>query len=115
MAFVGKPEAPRPRTHASGHAPGPLLINANENPLGPCKASYEASAAVAPKGGRYDIDGETDKLTKSFAAQNGLKKEYITVYAGSSEPLHSVSAVSSPSVVTLRMILPAKAGMRALS
>ncbi len=75
-----------------------VLINANENPLGPCKAACEAIAAIAPKGGRYDIDGETAKLTKTFAAQNGLKEEYVAVYAGSSEPLHySVLAFTSPS------------------
>lgn len=75
-----------------------VLINANENPLGPCKAACDAIAAIAPKGGRYDIDGETAKLTKTFASQNGLKEEYVAVYAGSSEPLHyTVLAFTSPS------------------
>jgi histidinol-phosphate aminotransferase len=76
---------------------GAVLINANENPLGPCKAACEAIAAIAYKGGRYDIDGETEKLTQTFASQNGLKEENIAVYAGSSEPLHfSVLAFTSP-------------------
>ena len=75
-----------------------VLINANENPLGPCEAACQAIAAIAPKGGRYDIDGETAKLTKTFASQNGLKEEYVAVYAGSSEPLHyTVLAFTSPS------------------
>ena len=74
-----------------------VLINANENPLGPCKAACEVISSLAPMGGRYDILGETDKLTKTFAAQNGLKDEYVSVYAGSSEPLHfSVLAFTSP-------------------
>ncbi len=74
-----------------------VLINANENPLGPCKAACDVIASLAPLGGRYDILGETDKLTKTFAAQNGLKEEYVSVYAGSSEPLHfSVLAFTSP-------------------
>jgi histidinol-phosphate aminotransferase len=77
---------------------GAVLINANENPLGPCKAACEAIAAIAHKGGRYDIDGETAKLTTTFAQQNGLKEEYISVYAGSSEPLHFTTlAFTSPS------------------
>ncbi len=77
---------------------GAVLINANENPLGPCKAACDAIAAIAPAGGRYDLYGETDKLVKTFAAQNGLKEEYISVYAGSSEPLHyTVLAFTSPS------------------
>jgi histidinol-phosphate aminotransferase len=74
-----------------------VLINANENPLGPCKAACEKIAAIAPLGGRYDILGETDKLTKTFAAQHNLKEDHIAVYAGSSEPLHyTVLAFTSP-------------------
>ena len=65
-----------------------VLINANENPLGPCKAACDVIATIAPMGGRYDILGETDKLTKTFAEQHNLKEEYVSVYAGSSEPLH---------------------------
>lgn len=77
--------------------PGTVLINANENPLGPCKAACEAIAAIAPMGGRYDFYGETDKLTKTFAAQHKLKEEYIAVYGGSSDPLHyTVLAFTSP-------------------
>lgn len=75
-----------------------VLINANENPLGPCKAACDIIATLGPMGGRYDILGETGKLTKTFATQNGLKEDYIMVYAGSSEPLHyTVLAFTSPS------------------
>jgi histidinol-phosphate aminotransferase len=77
--------------------PNAVLINANENPLGPCKAACEVIANIAPMGGRYDLYGETDKLTKTFAAQHGLKENHIAVYAGSSEPLHyTVLAFTSP-------------------
>lgn len=77
--------------------PGTVLINANENPLGPSKAACDAIARVAPLGGRYDLNGETDLLARTFAAQNGLKLENVAVYAGSSEPLHySVLAFTSP-------------------
>ena len=94
--------------------PGAVLINANENPLGPCKAACEAIAAIAHKGGRYDIDGETEKLTKTFAAQNGLKTDYISVYAGSSEPLHfTVLAFTSPTKGFVTADPSYEAGMRA--
>jgi histidinol-phosphate aminotransferase len=94
--------------------PGAVLINANENPLGPCKAACEAIAAIAHKGGRYDIDGETEKLTKTFAAQNGLKEDYIAVYAGSSEPLHfTVLAFTSPTKGFVTADPSYEAGMRA--
>jgi len=91
-----------------------VLINANENPLGPCKAACEAIAAIAHKGGRYDIDGETGKLTATFAKQNGLKEEYIAVYAGSSEPLHfAVLAFTSPTRGFVTADPSYEAGMRA--
>jgi histidinol-phosphate aminotransferase len=78
--------------------PGAVLINANENPLGPCKAACEAIANIAPQGGRYDRNGAQDKFTATFAAQLGLKPENVVVYAGSSEPLHyTVMAFTSPS------------------
>ena len=87
----------RQRARMVAPPPNAVLINANENPLGPCKAACDAIASIAPKGGRYDIDDETGKLTKTFAAQNGLKENYIAVYAGSSEPLHyTVLAFTSP-------------------
>ena len=88
------PHGRKPRAAMPADA---VLINANENPLGPCKAACDAIAAIAPQGGRYDVFGETDKLTKTFASQNNLKEEYIAVYAGSSEPLHyTVLAFTSP-------------------
>ena len=91
-----------------------VLINANENPLGPCKAACERIAAIAPMGGRYDIFGETDKLTKTFAAQHNLKEDYISVYAGSSEPLHyTVLAFTSPSKSFVTADPSYEAGMRA--
>lgn len=94
-ATAAKPAMKRPRM---SFPDGAVLINANENPLGPCKAACEAIASIAHKGGRYDIDGETAKLTTTFAKQNGLKEEYIAVYAGSSEPLHFTTlAFTSPS------------------
>jgi histidinol-phosphate aminotransferase len=75
-----------------------VLINANENPLGPCKTACEAIADIAPMGGRYDLFGETAKLQATFAMQNGLKESYVAIYAGSSEPLHfTVLAFTSPS------------------
>ena len=74
-----------------------VLINANENPLGPSKAACEAIANIASQGGRYDRFDSQDKLIETFAAQHGLKPENIIVYAGSSEPLHYTTlAYTSP-------------------
>ena len=91
-----------------------VLINANENPLGPCKAACEIIASIAPMGGRYDLLGETGKLTTTFATQHNLQEEYISVYAGSSEPLHySVLAFTSPTKGYVTADPSYEAGMRA--
>jgi histidinol-phosphate aminotransferase len=75
-----------------------VLINANENPLGPSKAACEAIAKVASMGGRYDRNDSQGEFIKTYAAQHGLKPENVAVYAGSGEPLHyTVLAFTSPS------------------
>lgn len=73
-----------------------VLINANENPLGPCGVACEAVNSVSSQGGRYS-DWMTGDLIKTFAAQEGLKPEYIHAFPGSSGPLHyTVLAFTSP-------------------
>jgi len=67
--------------------PGAVMINANENPLGPCDSARAAIAALIPNGGRYE-DELTGKLAETIAKKEGLQPEYVAVYAGSSEPLH---------------------------
>jgi histidinol-phosphate aminotransferase len=77
--------------------PGSVVINANENPMGPCDAALKAISAAAVNGGRYDADGLVDKLTQTIAKQTGVPADHIAIYAGSSEPLqYSVMAFTSP-------------------
>jgi len=77
--------------------PGAVMINANENPLGPCAAAIAAIEASAKTGGRYDDKGYAQALTGTFIQQTGLPADHIAVYAGSSEPLQfSVLAFTSP-------------------
>jgi histidinol-phosphate aminotransferase len=72
-----------------------VMIDANENPLGPCAAAREAVVAIAPQGGRYS-DWLADDLVKQLAQLEGVKADYIRLYAGSSEPLHhTVAAFTS--------------------
>ena len=76
--------------------PDAVLINANENPMGPCTAACEAIAKAGMAGGRYDFS-RTNELIKVFSEQQGLKPNYMAVYAGSTEPLHfTVLAFTSP-------------------
>lgn len=73
-----------------------VLLNSNENPLGPCPAARAAIAAITPQSGRY-LDEHTVELAKTFAQMQDLKPEYVKVFAGSGDPLHfAVMAFSSP-------------------
>jgi histidinol-phosphate aminotransferase len=73
-----------------------VMIDANENPLGPSAAAREAVVAIAPQGGRYS-DWMTEDLVKQLADLEGLKPTHLRVYPGSSTPLHyTVGAFTSP-------------------
>ncbi len=73
-----------------------VIIDANENPLGPCGVACDAINSVASQGGRYS-GWMTDDFIKAFAAMEGLKPEYLRAYPGSSGPLHyAVLAFTSP-------------------
>jgi histidinol-phosphate aminotransferase len=77
--------------------PGTVMINANENPLGPCDAALAAITAAARTGGRYDATGIQDQLTSLLAAQFGLPSDHLALYAGSSDPLQFTTlAFTSP-------------------
>jgi histidinol-phosphate aminotransferase len=86
LAFAAMPDHPKDA----------VLINANENPLGPCALAREAIAAVTPQSGRY-LNEATNELTKLFAQNVGVIEEQVAIYAGSTEPLHfTVRAFCSP-------------------
>jgi len=78
------------------HQPGAVMINANENPLGPCTAARDAVRAMAEQGGRY-LFPSTAAFEKQFAESVGVSPEHVAIYAGSSEPLnYAVAAFCSP-------------------
>jgi len=64
-----------------------IRINANENPLGPAASAREAAAAMIPQGGRYSV-WLVDDLVNALAEKEGVRAEQVSVYAGSTEPLH---------------------------
>ena len=81
---------------APHHPKDAILINSNENPLGPCAAAREAVIAVTPQGGRY-LGEATDELTKQFARSVGVTDEQVAIYAGSTPALKfTVAAFCSP-------------------
>src|SRR5258707_3748360 len=76
--------------------PDAVLINANENPMGPCPEAAEAMRNIVQKGGRY-MYGLTDELATTLADVEGVKPDYVRPFAGSSAPLHqAVLAFCSP-------------------
>jgi len=93
--------------------PGAVVIDANENPLGPCDAARKAIVDMAPQGGRYSY-WLKEELVKTFTEMEGLKPEYLRVFPGSSEPLHfSVLAFTSPARSYVTADPGYEAGMRA--
>ncbi len=64
-----------------------VIINANENPLGPSPEALEAVRTIAAQGGRY-LFTKTDELTKLLASQEDLPVDHVKIYPGSSAPLH---------------------------
>ena len=84
------------RTRPTAQNKDSVMIDSNENPLGPCSKAREAVVNLAPQGGRY-LDHLTTELQQTFCEQQGLKPEYLLIYAGSTEPLHySVLGFTSP-------------------
>jgi histidinol-phosphate aminotransferase len=76
--------------------PDAVLINANENPLGPCKEAREAAASMIQYGGRYRYS-ESDKVAQILSEQEGVKQSYVRIHPGSSGPLHqAVLAFTGP-------------------
>jgi histidinol-phosphate aminotransferase len=77
--------------------PNAVMINANENPLGPCTEALAAITAIAKYGGRYDSTGCQDELSTLLSKEYGVPAESIFIYAGSSEPLqYTALAFTSP-------------------
>lgn len=87
----------RPRGARMALPPDAVRISSNENPLGPCVEACEAIAKIAQHGGRYNPFNEQGDFIKVVSEVEGVRPEYITPYAGSSDPLHrSVLAFTGP-------------------
>jgi histidinol-phosphate aminotransferase len=113
MAFRIATEASLAAEDRNTFHPGAVVIDANENPLGPCDAARKAIVDMAPRGGRYSY-WLKEEFVKTFTAMEDLKPEYLRVFPGSSEPLHfSVLAFTSPTRSYVTADPGYEAGMRA--
>ena len=110
-------DTPAPQARAkrvSAANAGAVMIDANENPLGPCPEALAAITLSAKTGGRYDAFGEVDALTARYAQHVGLPADHVLIYAGSSEPLqYSVLAFTSPAAPYVTADPSYEAGMLA--
>ena len=76
--------------------PNVTILNINEFPSGPIPAAVEVMHKMAVTGNRYYLS-ETPAFTNELAAYHELKPDYLTIYGGSSEPLHFATlAFTSP-------------------
>src|SRR6266436_2426268 len=113
MTFRIATEASLAAEERNVYHPGAVVIDANENPLGPCDAARKAIVDMAPQGGRYSY-WLKEEFVKTFTEMEGLKSEYRRVFPGSSEPLHySVLAFTSPAKSYVTADPGYEAGMRA--
>ncbi len=76
LAFAAAPQ----------HAADAVMINANENPLGPCPAARDAVLAITPISGRYFME-RTNEFSKQYAQSLAVTDEQVSIFAGSTEPL----------------------------
>src|SRR5271155_3064675 len=88
-----------PMLAAAARRPAPkdgVMIDSNENPLGPSQPARDAISAIIPQGGRY-LDHLTEDLSNTFAQIEGLNPDYVQIFPGSSPPLRfAVVAFTSP-------------------
>src|SRR5580692_1615019 len=113
MAFRIATEASLAAEERNVFHPGAVVIDANENPLGPCDAARKAIVDMAPQGGRYSY-WLKEEFVRTFTEMEGLKPEYVRVFPGSSEPLHfSVLSFTSPTRSYVTADPGYEAGMKA--
>lgn len=113
MAFRISTEASLAAEERNVFHPGAVVIDANENPLGPCDSARKAIVDMAPQGGRYSY-WLKEEFVKTFTEMESLKPEYLRVFPGSSEPLHfSVLSFTSPAKSYVTADPGYEAGMRA--
>jgi histidinol-phosphate aminotransferase len=73
-----------------------VKINANENPMGPCPEAADAIHKVVGLGGRY-LYNETNTFVSTLADLDGVSRDHVMPFAGSSDPLHrAVLAFTGP-------------------
>src|SRR5215467_16024042 len=89
LPFYNEPALAQLSAIRGAMPPDAVKINANENPMGPCPEAAEAIHKVVQQGGRY-LYHETFAFSEAMAQTEGLSREHVLPFAGSSDPLHRV-------------------------
>ncbi len=71
---------------------GPVLLNFNECPYGPSPAAQAAARDIIASSGRY-LFALAGELRDLFAQQEGIDKDHVRLYPGSSEPLNRAAVL----------------------
>ena len=99
LAQQGTPAAAEPHSERLlASRPGMIRIDSNENPNGPGRRALDAIVHELGRSNRYPVK-ETDDLTHSIAAGQGVKPENVLLGCGSGELLRAaVYAFTSSSL-----------------
>jgi len=71
---------------------GSVLLNFNESPYGPAPAAQAAARDIVAGSGRY-LFALAGELRDTFARQEGVDKDRVRLFPGSSEPLNRAAVV----------------------
>ncbi|MFZ0773401.1 MAG: pyridoxal phosphate-dependent aminotransferase [Candidatus Sulfotelmatobacter sp.] len=94
--IVTEPMLAAAARHRAPFSKDAVMIDSNENPLGPCQSARDAISATIPLGGRY-LDNLTEDLVHTFSQQEGLNPDGVRIFPGSTPPLRfGVVAFTSP-------------------
>jgi histidinol-phosphate aminotransferase len=99
LPFLSEPMLAAAARRSIPHPPlskDAVMIDYNENPLGPSEAARKAVAEMIPQAGRY-CDSYTEELLQTFASKEGVTDDQFHLFAGSTGPLYgAVIAYTSP-------------------
>src|SRR5947208_5660713 len=67
------------------HAPDAVMIDCNENPLGPSQSARDAIASMIHQGGAYS-DNLNEEMVQTFAQMEGINPDFVTATVDSTPP-----------------------------
>lgn len=101
LGASGGARAQMPPNPPGMNDPDAVLLNYNENPLGPFPEALQAATDALPRSNRY-LFGLQREFTGLFAEQNGLGEDHVAGYCGSGLALDAAAlAFASPTAAAV--------------